>query len=210
MILATFVEGDHRDLVYRCLGVSWGSGTACEAVVQIAGKWLTVAWSEGSHARRAPRWPEVLDTWREFHSSEALFPVNHVPVLAEEVSSLGHEALALAVAAGISAATVGWYQKGALVEYEHVGAETVAWYPKEGLDRPRLDGVIESLAGFGAWQADDAAEKATYERVATGLKVEAAGIYQKALKRLLGGEDPPPPDKLAGMLARAATARWRL
>ncbi len=209
MILATFVEGDHRDLVYRCLGVSLSGGTACEAVVKVGSHWLTVAWSEGAHAKRAPRWPEVLDTWREFHSSEELFPVKHVPVLAEEVSSLGHEALALAVAAGISAATVGWYQKGALVEYEHVGAETVAWYPQEGLERPRLDGVIESLAGFGAWQADNDVEKATYERVASGLKVEAAGVYQKAMKRLLG-EDPPPPDKLAGMLAQSATARWRL
>jgi hypothetical protein len=209
MILALFVEGDHRDLVYRCLGVSMSGGTACEAVVKVGSKWLTVAWSEGARARRTPRWPEVLDTWREFHSSEALFPVNHVPVLAEEVSSLGHEALALAVAAGVSAATVGWYQKGALVEYEHVGAETVAWYPKAGLERPRLDGVVESLAGFGAWQADDAGEKATYERVASGLKVEAAAIYQKAMKKLLD-EDPPPPDTLAGLIARSATARWRL
>ena len=209
MILALLVDGDHRDLVYRCLGASWSGGTACEAVVQVGGKWLTAAWTEGCRPTRAPRWPEVLDTWREFHTDDALFPADHVPVLAEEVSSLGHEALALAVAAGVVAATVGWYQKGALVEYEHVGTETVAWYPKEGLGRPRLDGVIESLAGFGAWQADDAVEKATYERVASGLKVEAAGIYQKALKRLLG-DDPPPPDKLAGMLARAATARWRL
>jgi hypothetical protein len=208
MILALFVEGDHRDLVYRCLGASWSGGTACEAVVQVGSKWLTLAWAEGCRSKRAPRWPEVLDTWREFHS-DVLFPADHVPVLAEEVASLGHESLALAVAAGVSAATVGWYRQGALAEYEHVGPETVAWYPKEGLERPRIDGIVESLAGFGAWQADDAGEKATYERVASGLKVEAAAIYQKAMKKLLD-EDPPPPDKLAGMIARAATARWRL
>jgi hypothetical protein len=39
--------------------------------------------------------------------------------------------------------------------------------------------------------------------------VEAAAIYQKAMKKLLD-DDPPPPDKLAGMIAHAATARWRL
>jgi hypothetical protein len=209
MILALFVEGDHRDLVYRCLAAAWSGGTACEAVARVGGKWLTVAWAEGCRPKRAPRWPEVLDTWREFHSDEALFPADQIPVLAEEVSGLGHEALTLAVAAGVSAATVGWYQKGALAEYEHVGREAVAWYPEAGLGRPRLDGVLESLAGFGAWQAEDAAEKATYDRVASGLKIEAAGVYQKALKRLLD-EDPPPPDTLAGLLAHAATARWRL
>jgi len=208
MILWTLVDGDHRDLVYRCFGASWSGGVACEAVVRVGKKWLTVAWAESSRAKRAPRWPEVLDTWREFHS-DVLFPADHVPVLAEEISSLGHEVLALAVAAGVTTATVGWYQKGALAEYEHVGQETVAWYPEQGLERPRLDGVVASLAGFGAWQAADAAEKATYERVSDGLKVEAAAIYQKALKRLLD-DDPPPPDKLAGMVAGAATARWRL
>jgi hypothetical protein len=208
MILCLLVDGDHRDLVYRCLGAAWSGGTACEAVLRVGSKWLTLAWAESSRPKRAPRWPEVLDTWREFHS-DALFPADHVPVLAEEVSSLGHEALALAVAAGVTTATVGWYRQGALVEYEHVGPETVAWYPQEGLGRPQLDGLVESLAGFGAWQADDAAEKATYERVASGLKVEAAAIYQKAVKRLLD-DDPPPPDQLAGLIAHAATARWRL
>ncbi|HEY3359485.1 MAG TPA: hypothetical protein VGQ83_39910 [Polyangia bacterium] len=203
------VQGDQRELVYRCFGAAWARGTACEALVSVGGTPIIVAWSQGARAQRAPRWPEVLADWHEFHDAEPLFPDDTLPVLAEEVAALGLNALALAVAPGAARATAAWYAQGALTEYEHAGAVAVAWYEGAGLGQPRVADYVHAAADVGKRLADSAAEAALYDRIDQGLAAEAGGVYRKALRRLLDAE-PPACDDLAGLVARAPCARWRL
>ena len=208
MIEWLLVSGDQRELVYRCFGAAWSGGQACESIVRLGPGWVTVAWPLGSRAQRAPRWPDVLADWREFHD-EALFPSAEVPVLAEEVSALGANALALSVAPGAARADIGWYHQGGLAEWEHVGATTAAWYPDAGLDVPRLSGALAAAVDLARAAAESAAEASVYDRIHAGLAASATAIYKKALHRLLGA-DPPDCDDLAGIVAKAPTARWRL
>jgi hypothetical protein len=202
------VRGDHRDLVYRCFGAAWAGGAACEALVTLGAGPVVAAWAEGGRARRAPRWPDVLGDWREFHD-QPLFPDDLVPVLAEDVSALGLNALALTVAPGAARATAAWYHQGALVEYEHVGAVSVAWYEGAGLGQPRVADFAHAAADMGKQLAGAAADAALFDRIDQGLAAEAGGVYRKALHRLIDAE-PPDADALAGMVARAPCAKWRL
>jgi hypothetical protein len=208
MIDWVLVRGDQRDVVYRGFGAAWAGGTACEALLTLAKGPVVVAFNEGGRARRAPRWPDVLAEWREFHA-QPLFADDRVPVLAEEVSALGVVALALSVAPGAARATAAWYSKGALVEYEHVGGVAVAWYEDSGLGQPRVGDFVHAIADVARATADSASEAGLYDRVEHGLVAAAGGLYAKAMHRLLDA-DGPGCDDLAGMVARAPCARWRL
>jgi hypothetical protein len=173
---------------------------------------LTFFWAVGSAARRAPSWPGVLDDWKDIYD-EKLFPSDLVPVLAEEASGLGAEALAVHADLGFGQATAGWYRKGALAEYEHVGGGAqVAWTPDTGLGRP-FDGSRRTMTASASRRLAEilGADKfaSTFERLEKTSKAAGEAVLFHAFVRLLGAE-PPPLDQLAGMVAGAPSTRLRL
>jgi hypothetical protein len=189
------VRPAHQQILLTALGRGWQGGVIAMALVPTAPLSL-VAWSEGARARRAARWPDVLVEWAEIYE-ERLFASDLGPVLAEEVSALGADALAVHADPGFARAGVGWYAKGALAAYEHVGAARVAWSPDGGLGRP-VDSSVGSMF-------------ATRGRLGGALAEEAGGetILARAFLRLLDAP-PPPMDELAGLVARAPVQRLRL
>jgi hypothetical protein len=147
-------------------------------------------WPEGAAPLRAPRWPDVLADWHEIYGDD-LFPGGDaLPVLAEELSSLGPEVLALHAAPGLTGATIGWFEKGALALYEHVGSATVSWTEADGLGRPP-DGTLRSAAaGF------------VLDRIALQSRANGEALLDRALHRILA-HDPPPFEELAGLVVSA-------
>jgi len=138
---------------------------------------------------RPPRWPDVLSDWHDIYG-DPLFPDHALPVLAEALSALGAEALALHADNGLVGATVAWYEKGALALYEHVGSATVSWTEADGLGRPP-DGTLRSAAaGF------------VLDRIALQNKANGEALLDRALHRILA-HDPPPFEELAGMVVTA-------
>ena len=97
-------------------------------------KRIVIVAPEVAHAKRTPRWPDVLGEWSDINE-EALFPSGELPVLAEELSALGAQTLCVHGGPGFAQATVAWYERGALVGYEHVGGTPVIWDPDGGLGR---------------------------------------------------------------------------
>jgi hypothetical protein len=106
-------------------------------------------------------------------------------------------------------ATVAWFERGALIGYEHVGATSVSWDPDEGLGRP-FDGTAASLAAlggkrvaklFGSDRDVDVLERQLMVNRAIGDV-----LLVRAFHRMLE-QDPPPIDDLAGVVATAPKQR---
>ncbi|HEU5055017.1 MAG TPA: hypothetical protein VFU21_00770 [Kofleriaceae bacterium] len=188
------VEAAHANLLAAAVGRAWRGGAA--EVVRLAlpagrgkSRELLFAWGDGAPPVRTPRWPEVLIDWHDIHG-DPLFPGDALPVLAEELSALGAEALALHAEPGLAGATVAWYERGALALYEHVGSATVSWTEADGLGRPP-DGTLRSAAvGF------------VLDRIALQNRANGEALLERALHRILA-HDPPPFDELAGMVVTA-------
>ena len=188
------VEAEHAGLLAAALARAW-RGEAAAARVSLparrGSRELLFIWPEGAAAVRPARWPDVLGDWHDIYGEE-LFPGGDaLPVLAEELSSLGPEVLALHAAPGLAGATIGWFEKGALALYEHVGEATVSWTEKDGLGRPP-DGTLSSAAaGF------------VLDRIALQNRATGEALLERALHRILA-HDPPPFEQLAGMVVSAA------
>src|SRR5262249_19012902 len=142
-----------------------------------------------------------------------LFSSDPVPVLAEEASGLGAEVLVVSAELGFAQATTGWYRKGTLSEYEHVGGGAqVAWTPDGGLGRP-FDGTRRTIGASASRRlaailgADGFAS--TFERLEKQSKAAGEAILFSAFIRLIGRE-PPPLDQLAGLVAAAPSTRLTL
>jgi hypothetical protein len=103
-----------------------------------------IAVGGGVRGKRDPRWPDVLGEWSDINE-EPLFPSNELPVLAEELSALGAQTLCVHGGPGFAQATVAWYERGALVGYEHVGGTPVIWDPDGGLGRTLEGATGDSL-----------------------------------------------------------------
>ena len=91
------VEAEHAGLVSSALARAWRGGAALTRLALPArrgSRELLFAWPESAEAIRPPRWPEVLSDWHDIYG-DPLFPGDALPVLAEELSALGAEALAL-------------------------------------------------------------------------------------------------------------------
>src|SRR5262249_38946564 len=139
------VRSEHRAPVHNALTRAWRGGEAVVADLPP----LTFFWPIASAARPNPSLPHVLDHWQDI-DDERLFSSDAVPVLAEEASGLGAEALAVHAELGFAQATTGWYRKGKLAEYEHVGGGSqVAWTPDTGLGRP-FDGSRRTLTAMAS------------------------------------------------------------
>ena len=188
------VEADHAGILPAALGRAWRGGAI--EVVRLAlparrgtSRELLFVWGDGARPVRPPRWPDVLADWHDIYG-DALFPGDELPVLAEELSALGAEALALHAAPGLAGATVAWYEKGALALYEHVGEATVSWTEADGLGRPP-DGTLRSAAaGF------------VLDRIALQNRANGEALLDRALHRILA-HDPPRFEELAGMVVTA-------
>jgi hypothetical protein len=205
------VRSEHREMVGHALPRAWRGGEARVVDLQFPAHVLTFVWPEGAAARRPPHWPAVLSDWHDIYEDK-LFPDDVLPVLAEEASGLGAEAVAVHGELGFAAASVGWYRKGALAEYEHVGSAQVAWTPDAGLGRPfdRSGRQVAAQASrrlaqlLGAGDFDD-----TLARLESTSKATGEAVLVSAMLRLIGGE-PPPMDELAGMVAAARAGAVRL
>jgi hypothetical protein len=188
------IEAAHAGLVPAALGRVWSGGAL--AAVRLAlparrgERELLFLWPETEPSlRRSARWPEVLVDWQEIHG-DALFPGQPLPLLAEGLSGLGAEALALHADHGLAGATVAWYEKGALALYEHVGSATVAWTEEGGLGRPAEGGLAMAAASF------------VLDRIALQNRASGEALLRRALHRFLAAE-PPAFEELAGMVATA-------
>lgn len=211
MINWLVVRAEHRDAVGHALPRAWRGGEAAFADLRFPRAAVTFVWPVGASARRPARWPDVLGDWRDIYE-DALFPDDAIPVLAEEAAGLGAEALAAHAELGLKRASVGWYRKGALAEYEHVGSAQVAWNPEDGLGRP-FDGTRRTIGAMAARRfaemvgAGDFAS--TLERLEKTAKAAGESLLLSAFLRMLGAE-PPPLDQLAGQVAAAPAGRVRL
>jgi hypothetical protein len=159
-------------------------------------------------ARRAARWPDVLEDWKDIYE-EALFPDPELPVLAEEISGLGAPAACVFGGPGLLKGTVAWYEKGALISYEHVGSASVSWDPDEGLGRP-FDGTAASIAALGGkrvaklFGSDKTIDVLT--RIDNANRAIGEVLIGRVFYRFLD-TDPPPIDDLAGLVATARQTR---
>jgi hypothetical protein len=205
------VEVEQAVLLNAAVGRAWRAGAA-EAVdvglpAHKATRLLSFAWAAGDPApRRAPRWPELLVEWSDIYG-EPLFPGDAMPVLAEEISAMGADALLIHVAPGLAGATIGWFERGALSSYEHVGGATVAWSEADGLGRPPDGGsVAVSGARKLAGAAGSAKDEFVLDRIAQTARATGEALVHRALFRFLAA-DPPPFDELTGLLARSRTRR---
>ncbi len=211
------VLATQRSVLDLALAKAWKGGTGIVAELDLVSskrrqpRPALVAWSEGAQSRRAPRWPELLDEWRDIYD-EKLFPTPECPVLAEEVSGLGADALIVHGEPGLTRASIGWYAKGALVEYEHVGSATVAWTPETGLGRP-LDGSVGQAMALGGKRlaslvgSDDSVN--IFDRIRDTSAALGEVLIRRAFLRLVD-QEPPPIDELNGLVAQAPRRRVTL
>jgi hypothetical protein len=145
------IREDNIDVLPPAVARAWG-GAAAVAHLELPNKRANkppkqiavIAPAGGVRGKRAPRWPDVLGEWSEINE-EALFPSGELPVLAEELSALGAQTLCVHGGPGFAQATVAWYERGALVGYEHVGGTPVIWDPDGGLGRPLAGATGDSL-----------------------------------------------------------------
>ncbi|HTE51347.1 MAG TPA: hypothetical protein VK698_10810 [Kofleriaceae bacterium] len=206
------VEETQAKLLPAALGRAWRQGAALSAVLELPERRrtqaLVFAWADPQAAeatpRRPPRWPDLLSEWSEIYG-EPLFQGDALPVLGEETSALGADALIVHVAPGLAGATIAWYERGALISYEHVGAATVSWTEPEGLGRPLEGGRRGSLAA-GARKLASAEDDLILDRIEKSARATGEALLERALHRFLA-HDPPPFEDLAGLLARATTQR---
>jgi hypothetical protein len=153
----------------------------------------------------------VVVDWVEINE-ERLFPTDVAPVLAEELSGLGADVLAIYAELDLHGATAGWYEKGGLRHIEHVGASQVAWSPEDGLGRPfdRAGNTVGAQVGRRiASLVGDERTAALFDRLDGQRLAVGEAIIETALHRLLG-VTPPPMDELRGRVATARTERLML
>jgi hypothetical protein len=207
MIDWVVVGAAHESLLAAALGRAWRGGNAALAVRGPA----LIVWAEAASVRRAPRWPDVLTEWAEIYE-EPLFASDLGPVLAEELAALGVEALAVHAEPGYARAGTAWYEKGALVRYEHVGSARVAWSDAGGLDRPHDSSAGSMFAGRGrlgrALAEDAGGELIVARALAQAHAADASTLDEGA--RLLTAGAPAAPDQIAGLVARGPVRRLRL
>jgi hypothetical protein len=206
------IRAENSDVLAAAVGRAWSGGEAEVAQLAFAARraprQIAVIGAAGARARRTARWPDVLGDWSELNE-EPLFPASELCVLAEELSGLGAPALCAHGGDGLATGTVAWYERGALIGYEHVGSTSVSWDPEEGLGRP-FDGSAASLAALGGkrvaklFGADRAAD--VLERQLLVNRAIGDVLLVRAFHRLLD-QDPPPIDDLAGMVATAPKQR---
>lgn len=209
------VLAEHREVLGRALPKAWQGGAGVIAELSVVSKKrrqprpALVAWPDGATKRRAARWPDVLTDWHDIYE-DRLFPDDACAVAAEEVSGLGADALIVHGAPGLREASIGWFAKGALVEYEHVGAGgSVAWSPETGLGRP-LDGSLRQAFALGGKKLAELIGSDENVNVAERIQATSAALGEvlisRALLRVLG-QDPPPVDEVAGLVATARKFR---
>ena len=211
-IIGRVVRADHTDVLAAAIAKAWTGGDAVAAQIAFPSKkgprQVIVIWADRASARRPPHWPDVLDDWKDIYE-EPLFPNAEIPVLAEELSGLGAPSLAAFAGPGLAHGTVAWYEQGALISYDHVGGASVSWDPDDGLGRP-FDGTAASIAAlggkrvaklFGSDRDVDVLERALQANRAVG-----GVLLTRAFYRIIG-QDPPPIDDLAGMVATAPETR---
>jgi hypothetical protein len=208
------VLATQRGVLEAALPRAWGGGAAVVASLALASpkkrqpRPALVVWAEGASARRAPRWPDLLDDWREINE-EKLFPEPGCPVLAEEVSGLGADALIVHGAPGLTQASIGWYARGALVEYEHVGGSSVAWTPETGLGRP-LDGSMRQAMALGGKRLASLVGSDDSVNIAERIQATSAALGEVLIRRAflrLVDQEPPPIDELNGLVQTQAPQR---
>ncbi len=206
------IREDNIDVLAPALGKAWTGGEALVARLAFPAKKaprrIAVAWTERARPRRAARWPSLLDDWKDINE-EPLFPQPELPVLAEEVSGLGAPTLCVHGGPGLVHGTVAWYEQGALISYEHVGGTSVSWDPEEGLGRP-FDGTAASIAALGGKRVaklfGSDRDIDVLERIELANRAVGNVLLTRAFYRIIG-QDPPPIDDLAGMVATAAVQR---
>jgi hypothetical protein len=197
------IRDDNAGVLQAALAHAW-QGSASIARIAIGNHPILVIAPEAARAHRAPRWPDVLGDWQEINE-EPLFPAAEQPVLAEELSGLGAPALCAHAGPGFAAGSVAWYERGALISYEHVGGSSVAWDPDDGLGRP-FDGTAASIAALGGkriaklFGSDSTAD--VLERQLLANRAVGGVLLRRAFHRMLGAA-PPDLDDLAGMVATA-------
>ena len=194
------------------IGKAWTGGQAVVTRLDLAGRKgprpIVVVTPDRTKARRAPRWPEVLDDWKDIYE-DALFPEPELAVLAEEISGLGAPAACVFGGPGLAQGTVAWYEKGALISYEHVGSASVSWDPEDGLGRP-FDGTAASIAALGGkrlaklFGSDKTIDVMT--RIDNANRAIGEVLITRVFYRFLD-TDPPPIDDLAGLVATASPTR---
>lgn len=199
------IRDDNADVLAAAVTKAWAGGAASVARLALGGKHgLLVVSADRARARRAPRWPSLLDDWRDINE-ERLFPDDELPVLAEELSGLGAPTLCAHGGPGLVHGTVAWFEQGALISYEHVGGSSVSWDPDAGLGRP-FDGSASSIAALGGKQVAKLfghdRDVDIYERVELANRAVGSVLLARAFYRLLQ-HDPPPIDDLAGRVATA-------
>ncbi|HEY1815115.1 MAG TPA: hypothetical protein VGG74_22365 [Kofleriaceae bacterium] len=203
------IRDDNAGVVQAAVSRAWeGSPGRLATIARIAiGEHpILMIVPAGGRARRAPHWPDVLGDWQDINE-EPLFPNAEQPVLAEEVSGLGLPALCAHAGPGFAAGSVAWYERGALISYEHVGSSSVAWDPDDGLGRP-FDGTAASIAALGGKRVaklfGSDATVDVLERQQLANRAVGGVLLRRAFHRMLGAA-PPDLDDLAGMVATAPT-----
>ena len=196
--------GDARRLVREAAARALVGGRMTLRALPVGGRVMTVAEIESAGVKRPAPWPDVLADWSEIHE-EPPYPGAASPALAQALSSLGTPSFAVAFDPARDAAAVAWYERGALISFEHVGRATVAWSPEGGLGRPRM-------AGFAGGAADVArslgGDESILDRIEAQHAAGARAIVERVLARLC--DRPPPVDDLAGAVALAPSEVVRL
>ena len=210
MIEWVVVRSDHRALIGPALARAWRGDVALVDLPFGAG-FVTFVAPVAATVQRPARWPDVVVDWVEINE-ERLYPTDAAPVLAEELSGLGADVLALYAELDLHGATAGWYAKGALVEIEHVGASQLGWTPATGLGRPfdRAGRTVGAQVGHRiASLVGDERTAGLFDRLDGQRLAVGEAILQTALHRLLG-ETPPPMDELRGRVVTARAERVRI
>jgi hypothetical protein len=208
MIEWMLLEGTPETVAEKAVprGLTGGSAVMATLTFGKHSKPITIVSVEGSRAKRPGRWPEILTDWAEIYSTK-LFPSDAIPVLCEEASGLGADALAIFGEPGLGRATIGWYAKGLLAVYERVSAEgTIAWAPGQPLGRP-FDGNLRRAASWvGHKLASSASDESLFDRMDNTNRAVGEALISRALWRLLDTK-PPALDDLAGLVANAQLRR---
>lgn len=166
---------------------------------------VTIVAADGARARRKARYPEILTDWAEIYGAK-LFPDDTLPVICEEASGLGKDALAIFGEPGLTRATVAWYAKGALAVYERVANDgTVAWAPGQQLGRP-FDGSLRQVASWVGRKVTSDKDAPLFDRMDNTTRATGEALIARALWRLLD-TTPPTLDKIAGMVTSAPERR---
>ena len=204
MIQWMMLEGGPDKEANHAVERAWAGGAAEITTLPLARHkgLVTIVSAVGAKAKRKPRWPELLVDWAEIYDTK-LFPSDEIPVLCEEASGLGADALAVYGEPGLTQATIAWYAKGAIAVYERVSrAGTVAWAPGQPLGRP-FDGSMRNVASWiGRKLTSGAIDESLFDRMDNTNRAVGEALIKRALWRMLD-TTPPAIDELAGMIANA-------